>query len=205
MPDRTELIKAIAVTAELTGTELSQAAKQAMVEDLAAYPIQQVIGSLNRCRKELKGKLTIAEIVNRLDDGRPGAEQAWAQIPKDESETVCWTDEMAKAFGVALPLINAGEMVQARMAFLETYRNEVAKSREQQRPTKWQMSLGHDPKGREDAIREAVESGKIGVDRAKAMLPHIEEVIEPPKLTDEQQQNIRQIENMINGNEYADA
>ena len=77
-----ELAEALAVTAELTGTELSVAAAKVMATDLAAYPRQQVLGALARCRRELKTRLTMAAVIERLDDGRPGAEEAWAMIPK---------------------------------------------------------------------------------------------------------------------------
>ena len=83
--DAVELLQALAVTAELTGTELSEPAARVMANDLAAYPVQQVLGALTRCRRELKGRLTVAAILERLDDGRPGPNEAWAMIPQDEA------------------------------------------------------------------------------------------------------------------------
>ena len=84
MKPSSKLNEAIAVTAELTGTVLSKVAAQVMAEDLARYPEAQVMGALTRCRRELKGRLTIADVISRLDDGRPGVEEAWAMLPKDE-------------------------------------------------------------------------------------------------------------------------
>src|ERR1043165_278765 len=122
----TLLLKAIAVTAELTGTTMSEAAASVMAEDLTRYPENQVLVALTRCRRELRGRLTIADVIQRLDDGRPGPEEAWAMIPQDEAPSVVWTQEMASAFGIALPLMD--DPVAARMAFKEAYAKAVAKA-----------------------------------------------------------------------------
>ena len=58
--DIDDLIDALAVTAELTGTDLTKAAVKVMARDLRVYPLGQVLGALTRCRRELKGRLTIA-------------------------------------------------------------------------------------------------------------------------------------------------
>jgi hypothetical protein len=72
MKASSRLSEAVAVTLELTGTTLSEVAARMMADDLARYPEQQVMGALTRCRRELKGRLTIADVISRLDDGRPG-------------------------------------------------------------------------------------------------------------------------------------
>ena len=110
------LLQAIAVTAELTATQLSQSAARVMAQDLARYPEAQVLEALTRCRRELKGRMTIADVLTRIDDGRPDPEEAWAMLPKDEGSSVVWTEEMAQAFGIAYPLMRSGEMIPARMA-----------------------------------------------------------------------------------------
>lgn len=166
-----ELIQALAVTAELTGSRLSEGAATVMVDDLSEYPLAQVLGALKKCRRELKGRLTIAEILSRLDDGRPGPEEAWAMLPFDEATTVVWTDEMARAFGVALPLIQMGDRVAGRMAFKEAYQREVAEARARKAPTTWVPSLGHDPHGREAPITAAVQAGRLTFEHAKILLP----------------------------------
>lgn len=166
-----ELLKAIAVTAELTGTQLSAAAARVMADDLATYPEHQVMGALTRCRRELKGRLTVADVVSRLDDGRPGAEEAWAMLPKDEATTAVWTEEMTTAYGVAAPLIGE-DNVAARMAFKEAYLSAVTKARGEGRPVKWTATLGHDVHGREAVLREAVKHGRLFAEYVSALLPH---------------------------------
>lgn len=168
------LLKAIAVTAELTMTELSVDAARLMAEDLAQYPEEQVLKALTKCRRELKSRMSLADIISRIDDGRPGAEEAWAMIPKNESGSVVWTDEMAEAFGIAYPLIADGDTVQARMAFTEAYRDRCNKARDAGIKVKWAPSLGHDPMGREHVLMDAVEKGKLTASHVSGLLPYRE-------------------------------
>lgn len=165
-----QLIQAIAVTAELTGTQISPPAAKVMAIDLATYPEPQVMGALVRCRRELKGRLTIAEVVSRLEDGRPGPEEAWAMLPKGEEATVVWTEEMAVAAGIAGSLRD--DQVQARMVFLEKYRDEVRKARENRLPVRWIVSLGTDSRGREAPVLEAVRLGRVAASHAESLLPY---------------------------------
>lgn len=165
------LLQALAVTAELTGTQLSASAASVMASDLSIYPEAQVLGALSRCRKEVRTRLTVADVISRLDDGRPGPEEAWAMIPRDEAGSVVWTDEMAEANGAAYPLIAEGDMVAARMAFLERYRSLVQASRDEGRAVKWTPSLGYDKSGRAGAINEAVMRGRLTAERASKYLP----------------------------------
>lgn len=171
MPATEVLIQAVAVTSELCGRTFSPAAAAMFVADLEEYPEAQVLRALTRCRKEVRTGLTVADVIARIDDGRPGAEEAWAAIPRDEDASVVWTEEMAAAFGVALPLIRAGEEVQARMAFKEAYLRLVAEAREARTPVRWTPSLGHDPMLRESVIRDAIERGRLPLDAAPVLIP----------------------------------
>lgn len=165
------LIDALAVTAELCGTNLSDPAKRVLLQDLSPYPEGLVIGALASCRKQLRGRLTLSEIVSRIDDGRPSVEEAWAKIPRDEGCTVVWTEEMSAAFGVALPLLQHGDEVAARMAFKETYSRLVTKARDECLQVKWSVSIGSDKSGRKAAIEEAVQKGLIAREKAALYLP----------------------------------
>jgi hypothetical protein len=163
------LIEAIGVVCELTDTALSKPAAAVMAKDLASYPEQQVLAALDRCRRELRTRLTPAEVIARLDDGRPGPEEAWSMLPRSEADSVVWTEEMSKAFGVASPLLS--DPVQARMAFLERYRELVRQARERAVPVRWIPSLGTDHRGQEAALLTAAEAGRIGSQRANELLP----------------------------------
>ena len=167
-----DLIKAIAVTAELTGTEWSKEAARAVAEELSQYRLEDVKIALTECRKSLKGRLTLAEILDRIPSGHPGPEVAWATIAKaigNEALTLVWTDQMREAYGVASQL--SDDPVQARMAFKEQYQESVKQSRQAGLKPRWTVSLGHDPKGREGALLEAVSKGQIDYDYAKTLVP----------------------------------
>lgn len=165
------LLQALAVTAELTGTELSEPAARAMLADLQPYPLAHVLPAIDRARREIKGRLTLAAILERLDDGRPGPNEAWAMIPQDEGGSVVWTDEMAHAYGIAQPLIAAGQIIQASMTYREVYAETVARARADRVPVRWTPSLGHDPRSRAAALETAVRMGRLSQSQATALLP----------------------------------
>jgi hypothetical protein len=168
-----ELAAALAVTAEITGTDLSQGAAIVMAQELAAYDRGQVLGALKRCRRELRGRLTMAAVIERLDDGRPGPEEAWAMLPTDEASSVVWTDEMAEAFGLVCGMIEDGETVAARMAFKEKYLSLISLARDERKPVNWTPSLGHDPRSRDGALSLAVEKGRLTQSQALAYSPTV--------------------------------
>jgi hypothetical protein len=164
-----ELLKAIAVTAELCGKEFSDAAARQFVRDLAPYPVAQVLKGLDRCRRELQRPLTLAAVLERIDDGRPGAEEAWAMLPQDEDSTVVWTTEMAEAWGISREL---DDKIAARMAFKEAYSRIIGEARASQRPPVWQASLGHNPDEREHVLLQAVAKGRLTQQHFERLLPY---------------------------------
>lgn len=167
----TRIIQELAVTAELCGTQMSEAAARVMCAELAVYPEHVVLGALSRLRREHQGRLTLAAIITRLDDGRPGVEEAWATFPKNESGSAAVTTEMQEAMGAAWTLIEDGDRIGARMAFKEAYERIVSTNRAQAISVEWHMSLGHDRNAREPALIEAAIKGRIAPDRAMRMLP----------------------------------
>jgi hypothetical protein len=167
------LLEAVAVTAELCGRVFSEPAARVFVADLSGYPEESVMKALSRCRREVRGALTVADVVSRLDDGRPGPEEAWSMLPRTEAQTVVWTDEMRAAHVVALPLLNAGEQVPARMAFKEAYQRLVSEARDAGKPVNWSASLGHDKLGREAALLDAVRLGRLELERARDYAPSL--------------------------------
>ena len=84
-----DVLAAIAVCAELTGTVLSKPAARIFAQDLSTQPKPAVLRALERCRRELRGRLTLSDVLDRIamEDGRPGADEAWAMCPMDEATT----------------------------------------------------------------------------------------------------------------------
>jgi hypothetical protein len=166
------LLEAIAVTAELCGRVFTAPAAKMFAHDLSRFPEEQVLAALTRCRREVRGVLTVQDVVSRIDDGRPGPDEAWALMPRDETQTIVWTDEMASAWGVALPLLDVGDNVGARLAFREAYARAVTLARDAGRAPHWQVSYGTDPHGRLLALLEAADRGRITREQAHRFAPH---------------------------------
>lgn len=167
-----ELIQAIAATAELCGAKLSEGAARMLLADLAAFQEDHVMAALSRVRKNGK-RFSLSAITDEMSevDGRPGVEQAWAMIPQNENTSVVWTDEMAMAHGVIYDLLNQGDKVAARMAFKEAYGKAVTDAREQGIPVRWTPSFGDDMLGRQQALIDAVNKKRLGVEHAMRLLP----------------------------------
>ncbi|WP_460156269.1 hypothetical protein [Pseudomonas sp. S2_H10] len=154
------LAAAIIATAEAMGQEMSPGTAAIMAEDLCVYPVSDIRAALKACRFEVKGKLTMADILQRVQaaDGRPGKDEAWsiALCGHDESETVVLTAEIQQAMTAAASILRLGDKVGARMAFMSAYERLVTQARAEAAPVTWSVSLGFDPARRVTAIESAV-------------------------------------------------
>lgn len=181
--EKERLIQALAGTAEALGQALSPAALAVYVEDLGGYPVESVLRALQSVRREARGRLTVKAILDRLgaSSGYIGGSEAWAmaQVAADERATVVWTGEMQRAWGVAQPLMAAGDKVGARMAFLEAYERFCTEARAAGRVPEITVSRGWDSALVAPAVERAAAAGLalgvsdedmpmlIGVDLAK--------------------------------------
>lgn len=166
--DQAELAMAICATAETLGQTISPNAAQMMAEDLAEHTIEVIANALRSCRRELSGRLTLGAILQRIQaaDGRPGKDEAWsiAMAASDEFDTVVLTPEIRQAMSASGPILEAGDKVGARMAFLSAYERLVSSARAEGLPLKWEVSLGYDQARRVQAIESAVRSQLISQD-----------------------------------------
>lgn len=159
------LAAAICATAEAMGQEMNPGTAAMMAEDLCAYSVPVVKAALKACRFEVKGKLAMADILQRVrsSDGRPGKDEAWAiaMTTNDEFETVVLTDEIQLALAAAKPVLDAGDKIGARMAFISAYERFVGQAREDAKPANWHVSVGFDANRRIQAVTRAVELKRI--------------------------------------------
>lgn len=118
----------------------------------------------------------VAQIERAMkNDGRPGAEEAWATAfaSQPEEETVVWTEETSRAWSDAgKPLVVAGDKVGARMAFKEAYIRLVEEARAARVPVQWLVSEGFDLERKRVAISRAVEAGLIPANHLQQLPPH---------------------------------
>jgi hypothetical protein len=163
--DRAQLAGAICATAETLGQTISATAAELMAEDLAVFAPANIRKALQSCRRELTGKLTLAAVLQRIqaEDGRPGKDEAWAiaMTTNDEFETVVLTDEIQLALAAAKPVLDAGDKIGARMAFISAYERFVSQARDDVRSVNWHVSMGFDANRRVEAIAKAVQMQRI--------------------------------------------
>jgi hypothetical protein len=155
------------------GQVMSPTAKAMFFRAMAAYDLATVRAALDAHVKDpQRGRFMplpadlIAQIQGAAaDDGRPGAEEAWAiaMRAQDEADTVVWTEEIAQARSIAQPVLDAGDEVGARMAFREAYGRLVDEARHARRRLAWSVSLGFDPQRRRVALEAAAAAGRISL------------------------------------------
>lgn len=158
----------------LKGQTLTAGQKALFFGALSAYPASDVhAGVMAHVRDPKRGVFLPmpADVIAQMqgaaaDDGRPGAEEAWLTCYRasDEAATVVWCAEMAEAYGIALPLLQAGDEVGARMGFKEVYTRLVGAAREHRTPPSWSATLGTDDELRDRTLLPHVAAGRIGAD-----------------------------------------
>jgi hypothetical protein len=157
------------------GVEASKPTKLLWWNLLIEYDLADVAAAfadhLRRGRFAPKPADIIQAIEKLRPDGRPGADEAWSMIPRDEHTSVVWTDEMAEAWSISQPLLDEGDQVAARMAFKEAYTRIVEANKRNSIKPKWFPSLGTDKNGREAVLADAVRLGRISADHAVGLLP----------------------------------
>lgn len=62
------VVEALAITCEVTGTSLSDPAKQFVLRELEAFPAAQVLLSLKKLTHKLSSRLTLAAIIDGMRD-----------------------------------------------------------------------------------------------------------------------------------------
>ena len=98
--EQDRLVDLLVATAEVIGDQLSPNAAAYMVSDLAQYPLPMLERALASCRRELKARLSLAAILERIEDGHPAPNEAWANAIRaaDEGATVVWTEQTRDAW-----------------------------------------------------------------------------------------------------------
>jgi hypothetical protein len=143
-------------------------------EQLSPFSLATVESAMAGYRLEERNFAPIpnAIIVRCLEaDGRPSADEAWAIALQscDEVATVIWTEETSAALADCRSILNAGDKIGARRAFIESYTRAVLSARSWHLPAKWFASLGTDAEQRQLALTSAIDSNKIKPNKAYAL------------------------------------
>lgn len=188
LEEKEQVLRTLVATAEVMGGEMKPNTALVMAQDLDEYPFHEVMTALNRVRKEATGKLTLKAIIDMLSPGRDwlSANEAWslAMPAADERNTVVWTREARDAFNIALPLLEEGDKIGARMAFIAAYERSVSIAKAAGGAPNIEVSEGWDKQLRAVAVDQAVNRGILPP-------PRKEEALALPNLSPEQVMNNR--------------
>ncbi len=150
---------------------------------LIEYPLDQVRRAFDHWVKDPKQGTFMpkpADIIRTIQEvnGTPesqwlSANEAWAiALPAvDEAATVVWTQEMAKAWAVAKPILDAGDKIGARMAFIPAYDRFVDQAKRESRTPHYEISAGWDANMRELAVQNTVTAGLLPPPPQQTALP----------------------------------
>ncbi|XJC76742.1 hypothetical protein ACHFCA_10450 [Delftia tsuruhatensis] len=159
------LLEELGATMELSGQQVRPAALLLLAEDLAHIDKPVLRLALARIRAEHRGPILTGTVLQYVDHamGRmlPAEAYGLALTSADQQATVVWTDEIAQAWAVAAPLLDAGDKFGARQAFIEAYGRITGEARALRRRPVVQVSLGHDPEARTRAVQEAITAGRL--------------------------------------------
>lgn len=127
--------------------------------ELDGFTADEIKRGLDACRTS-KFPPTLPEFISLCRPAasvRPSADEAWAISIKatDESETVVWTEDMAQAWSICKPVLDAGDEVGARMAFRAAYERIGGLGG----PVRWTVSAGWDAEKRNLALQSAQSAG----------------------------------------------
>jgi hypothetical protein len=195
--DRDPFLKMLTKAMGAYGKALPEAGLiAAWLDELRPYPLA-LIGKAFRAYCDDNGEFAPlpAGIARRckLMDGRPSADEAWAVAltSRDEADTVVWTQEMAQAFALCLPVFP--DEVGARMAFKDAYNRLVAQARAERRAAEWGVSLGWDMRRREVPLTRALAAGLLPAPAVAGLLPSAETAASADQAARAQIDKIRQL------------
>lgn len=171
----------------IKGQTLTAGARMEFFKTMEPWPLREVEAGIEAHKADPeRGRFLPmpADIIAQIkgivaNDGRPGAEEAWAMAlrSRDEAVTVVWTTEMAEAMGVCQPLLDLRDEIGARMAFKETYTRLVGVAREARKAPVWAASLGHNAQERDAVLLPHVQAGRLLHDVLSTKAPDLAQLL----------------------------
>ena len=171
--EKESFIDMLQTTVELYGSKLTAGSVSIWTAVMGKYDFEDVRDALAMHIANSPHAPKPSDLINFINakDGRPGADEAWAMVPHNESVSAVLSQEMLTAMGSSNPLLDEGDAVAARMAFKSAYTRLVNEARAISRPAEWFPSLGDDKFGRQEVIKEAVRLGRLSINHATKLLP----------------------------------
>lgn len=146
------------------------------------YSLQAFLSALQSALEESSGRLDPAKVKRHLPDplGHPSPEEAWNAAPKSESEAAYVTTQIMTALAAADDSIQRGDMIGARMCFIEVYNREVSNAKIRGERAKFWITEGsgltidEKARAREQALLTANSQGWISNSERDAGLARLE-------------------------------
>ncbi|TSJ92132.1 hypothetical protein FPQ14_02455 [Gilliamella apicola] len=176
-----EFLTVIGGLLELYGQQASTTKVNIYWSTLGQYPIESLRRAANAWVRKSEFMPKPADLI-KLTGGAGNhlsPDEAWsiAILASDETNTVVWTNEIAKAWSQAEIVYCNGDKIGARRTFIEAYERLVNESMMYCRPIEFFVSLGNDKSRRVDAINHAIFTGLLTQERANYYLPKPENTI----------------------------
>lgn len=166
---------------ELYGQQASTTKVNIYWSTLGQYPIDSLRRAANTWVRKSEFMPKPADLINLMggSSNHLSPDEAWAIaiLASDETNTVVWTNEIAKAWAQAEIVYKNGDKIGARRTFIEAYERLVNESMMSGRISEAFVSLGSDKAKRADAINHAVFTGLLTQEKANYYLPKPENTI----------------------------
>lgn len=181
--DKHQFAEVIGAVMALYGKDSTKPLLNLYWRALITYQIEHVRAALDRWVKDPRQGTFMpkpADIIRTIEDTHGSqqaqwlsANEAWAiALPAaDEAATVVWTQEMAKALAIAKPILDAGDKIGARMAFIPAYERFVDQAKREGRDPHYEISDGWEANMRELAVQNAVTAGLLPPPPQQTALP----------------------------------
>ncbi|MCX8641699.1 MULTISPECIES: hypothetical protein [unclassified Gilliamella] len=175
---------------ELYGQQASTTKVNIYWSTLGQYPIDSLRRAANTWVRKSEFMPKPADLINLMgrSSNHLSPDEAWAIaiLASDETNTVVWTNEIAKAWAQAEIVYKNGDKIGARRTFIEAYERLVNESMMSGRISEAFVSLGSDKAKRADAINHAVFTGLLTQEKANYYLPKPENTIAMLEFKDDQ-------------------
>lgn len=159
--DRQQFASILSGCMKVYNRKLDVAVMNIWMAALENYSIADITKAFNQYIVTGKFAPAPADIIEFLPDpfGHLSPEEAWNRVPKSGSDCAYVTNEMMQAAGACQDSIERGDLVAARLAFVEAYKKNVSLSRAEGKKAVYWPSLSTE--GDWETRRYAEESATI--------------------------------------------
>lgn len=167
--------KLVVLDADYWSAPITETRLNAFSEQLSDCDPVEIKNAMKFFRNEAgRTRMPMPADLKNVMAGFPSAEEVYALIPRDESQSCVWTNEAALAYSACAPLLAVGDFYGARLAFMSAYENAVSVAKQEGKRVKWSASLGTDRSGREKAVLDAINKNRIKVSAALEWTPDLQ-------------------------------